>query len=720
MPNTWYVDLKNGLDTNTGASFAQRVKTLTKAATLAAAGDTIKVMGTLATTASTATWTKGSPLVTLAAALTQSLYTDGRWTRASGAITTSLSTSAPAPKQGANANKSLCESSFTVGLIAYWDMGSSINLSAYSQVSLWIYSDSAVAANQLNLLLCSDNKGATVVNTLPINVALSAGSWTCLTLDNGAALGTSIRSLGLSAVNSGYMTGKTITVDDIVACKAASASDCLTLNTLISPDGQQWYHIQSIDGTSVYLDGQATTSSALAAGFQGTTGSYTLNLLKPTVIEAGSSGAYKETFAGNGSAVSPIIISGGWDPTAMSSQTGWTAIDRADWLGAGINLTGTTGYVRVERFVMTRCAAPLGLVANSRGYDVRSSTFAGTASFSAMPLRAVNVDQVNFINCSGVDAILNVPETVNFNTDGSAWSITNTNCFGASVGGIKVPEFLGSPSAKVSGCNCSGNAGYGFDIQSVVDGFVGNIARGNSLGGFRFKNIDEFAAYSLTSHGNLVSQVELSNAFVDIFGLDTNTPGGSSLPQIKFVDDTAGRATVYNWTQYTGTSPAKVLVDLGNAGVGSAVILPQVMSQKENGSLGANSVYSSKGAITSNGIAGNGTSIGYQLKPNASAVAGDPLRFKVATVACPANGGTVIGLFAKVDSGTISAQLRIEGGKYPGIGAPGEDVVVPVTATTYTQYQIPASPSEDAEVDVYFEVWGTTTLAGYVSGPLTN
>ena len=720
MPNTWYVDLKNGLDTNTGASFAQRVKTLAKAATLAAAGDTIKVMGTLATTASTATWTKGSSLVTLAAALTQSLYTDGRWTRSSGAVTTSLSTSAPLPKQGANANKSVCGSTFSVGLIAYWDMNAAINLSAYSQVSLWIYSDTAITANQLNLLLCSDDKGATPVNTLPIDVPLAANVWTCVTLNNGAALGSSIRSLGLSAVNSGYMTNKTVIVDDIIACKGASASDGLTLNSLISPDGQQWYHIQSIDGTSVYLDAQAATGPALAPGFQGTTGSYTFSLLKPTVVESGSPGAYKETFSGNGSSGLPIIISGGWDPTAMSSQTGWTAIDRADWAGAGINLTGTTGYVRVERFVMTRCAAPLGLVANSRGYDVRNSTFAGTASFSTMPTRAVNVDQVNFINCTGVDAILNIPETANFNTDGSAWSITNTNCFGATVGGIKVPEFVGSPSAKVSGCNCSGNAGYGFDIQSVVDGFTSNVARGNTLGGFRFKNLDEFAGYSLTSQGNLVSQVELSNAFVDIFGLDTNTPGGSALPQIKFVDDTAGRATVYNWTQYTGTSPAKVLVDLGNAGVGSAVILPQVLSQKENGSLGANSVYTSKGGITSSGVTGNGTSIGYQLKPNASAVAGDPLRFKVATVTCPANAGTVIGLFAKVDSGTISAQFRIEGGKYPGIGAPGADVVVPVTATAYTQYLIPASPSEDAEVDVYFEVWGTTTLAAYVSGPLSN
>jgi len=118
-------------------------------------------------------------------------------------------------------------------------------------------------------------------------------------------------------------------------------------------------------------------------------------------------------------------------------------------------------------------------------------------------------------------------------------------------------------------------------------------------------------------------------------------------------------------------------------------------------------------------VTGNGSSIGYQLSPNANATATDPLRFKVATVACPANSGTQIGLFAKLSAVGVSAQLRIQGGKYAGIGAPGVDVVTPVSATTFTQYKILASPNEDSEVDVYLEVWGSTTLSAIVSGPLS-
>lgn len=715
MPNTWYVDLKNGLDTNTGASFAQRIKTLTKASTLAVAGDTVKVMGSTPKTVSTvnATWTKGSSKVVLSSELSKSLYTDGRWTRGSADVSTSLLTSGIVPKQGANACLIETSTSFYTGKIAYWNIGSVTDLSAYQQVSLWF--NALRSFNGLQLRLCADSSGSNAIMAIPIPEGIVAPGVDlhCLTLNYGSALPSNVRSLALYATSA--LPFRNFIVDDIIACKAPGDVDyCLTLNSLISPDGAQWYPIQSIDGTDIYLDGQASTLSQSAPGYQGTTGTFNLRILNPTVVNS-----LPETFSANGTSGNRILVSGGWDPADMNSRTGYTALDGFSWAGGGLALTGTVGHIDLEYFVIARSAAALGLVADGRGYNIRNSTFAGTGAFSAMPTHAVNIDQVNFLNCSGVDAILNIPETANFNSDGSAWSITNTNCFGATVGGIKVPEFVGSPTPKITGCNSSGNAGFGFDIQSPVDGFAGNVARGNSQGGFRFKNLDSFAAYNLIAQGNLGSQLELSNAFIDIFGLDTNTPGGSGLPQVKFSDDTGGRASIYNWTQYLGTSPAKVLVDLGSAAAGSPIVLPQVNAQKENGSLGANSIYTAQGFVTSSGVTGNGTSIGYRLAPNASASALDPLRFKVATVSCPANASTTIRLFAMANSG-VSARFRVEGGKYPGVAAPGEDVTVPVSSSSYSQYQIVVNPSEDVDVDVYFEAWGSATLSAFVSGPLSS
>ena len=45
MASTWYVDLNNGNDSNNGTSFAQRVKTLSKASSFTSAGDTVRIMG---------------------------------------------------------------------------------------------------------------------------------------------------------------------------------------------------------------------------------------------------------------------------------------------------------------------------------------------------------------------------------------------------------------------------------------------------------------------------------------------------------------------------------------------------------------------------------------------------------------------------------------------------------------------------------------------------
>ena len=220
MSNTWFVDLVNGVDTNTGASFAQRVKTLSKAATLAAAGDTVKVMGNAPTTSGTATWTNGSSLVTLSAALTKLIYADGAWTAGSANVTATANTTSPTPKQGTNAAKLATNASFTTGLVGYFPTGSVFNLSTYQQLSFWIYSTVALASGALSMKLCSDTAGATAVNTLAINQAINANQWTNITLNNAAALGSSIQSVALYANST--LASTSVLVDNVNACAAKS------------------------------------------------------------------------------------------------------------------------------------------------------------------------------------------------------------------------------------------------------------------------------------------------------------------------------------------------------------------------------------------------------------------------------------------------------------------------------------------------------------------
>jgi hypothetical protein len=710
-----FVDLVGGSDANNGSTFALRKKTLSSAAAVAVAGDVIRVMGKPSTSSGTATWTKGSPLVTLSALMNQLVYGDGAWTPSAN-VTATANTTAPTPKQGANSSKLVCAAGFSTGLVAYWPTGA-LNLSAYQQLTFFVQSSVALASGALSLNLCSDAAGAVVVNTLTLNKALNAGQWTAVTIDNGAALGASINSVSLTANST--LASKTISLDNISAAKAPSAADCLTLNSLISPNGSVWYSVQSINGTTVYVDGQATTAATLAKGYRGATGSTTFYMMQPTVVSIGTGNTvYDQVFSGNGSSGSRITISGGWNTTDMSTQDGLTLIDRSDWAASGINLTGTTGYITVDKFLFGHAAFPLGLVSTARGYTVNNSGFAGTGSFSTMPTRAVTVDASNFINCTGTTAILNIPATGNYKTDNLNWSVTNTKVWGAAVAGIKVPLFVAAAPATITGCDCSGNTGLGFDIQSICN-FRSNTAEGNTLGGINFQAIQGQISYGLTARGNTVGEILLNNADVEIYGLDTNTVGGSVVPQISIPNNVSGRAVVYDWTQYTGGAPAAVLTKLGSPGTGRTAG-NSVSSQKEAGVAANNTTYTDNGTITTTGVVGQpGTGIAFKLTPDTDALSGNPLSIIVGKIACPANVPTTVKFWAKLSAAGPTARLRVAGGRYAGVGSAGTDVVsAAIAATVFTQYSVTFTPTEICVVDVYADVWGSTTQNLVVSGPV--
>jgi hypothetical protein len=710
-----FVDLVGGSDANNGSTFALRKKTLSSAAAVAVAGDVIRVMGKPSTSSGTATWTKGSPLVTLSALMNQLVYGDGAWTPSAN-VTATANTTAPTPKQGANSSKLVCAAGFSTGLVAYWPTGA-LNLSAYQQLTFFVQSSVALASGALSLNLCSDAAGAVVVNTLTLNKALNAGQWTAVTIDNGAALGASINSVSLTANST--LASKTISLDNISAAKAPSAADCLTLNSLISPNGSVWYSVQSINGTTVYVDGQATTAATLAKGYRGATGSTTFYMMQPTVVSIGTGNTvYDQVFSGNGSSGSRITISGGWNTTDMSTQDGLTLIDRSDWAASGINLTGTTGYITVDKFLFGHAAFPLGLVSTARGYTVNNSGFAGTGSFSTMPTRAVTVDASNFINCTGTTAILNIPATGNYKTDNLNWSVTNTKVWGAAVAGIKVPLFVAAAPATITGCDCSGNTGLGFDIQSICN-FRSNTAEGNTLGGINFQAIQGQISYGLTARGNTVGEILLNNADVEIYGLDTNTVGGSVVPQISIPNNVSGRAVVYDWTQYTGGAPAAVLTKLGSPGTGRTAG-NSVSSQKEAGVAANNTTYTDNGTITTTGVVGQpGSGIAFKLTPDTDALSGNPLSIIVGKIACPANVPTTVKFWAKLSAAGPTARLRVAGGRYAGVGSAGTDVVsAAIAATVFTQYSVTFTPTEICVVDVYADVWGSTTQNLVVSGPV--
>lgn len=709
---TKYVDLNNGDDTKDGSSFLNRKKTLASAQAVAAAGDTIRVMGKPSTSSGTATWTKNSNSVTLSAAITQLLYGDGAWTGLGSGVT--QNTTFTPIKEGSNCVQFVCDGTFTTGKIAHLQLGSAANLSGYQQASFWIRPTSAIASGALSLQLCSDTGGATVVNTLTLNVALNANTWHAITIDNAAALGASIQSIKLIANTT--MTSKTFAVDNIFAAKAPGANDCLTLNTLISPDNATWYPVQSVNGTAVKLDGQMATAAGAAKTFQGTTGSTTFYMLQPTVVSIGaSSSTYNQSFNANGSAGNLITISGGWDSTAMTSQSGFTAIDMRDWSASAINLTGATGYVTLDKFAFNHCAFALGVVtATAKGLGLTNSTVAGagTSVLSGQPTHGMNISGSNFLNCAGTNYIFDIPATANYKTDGVNWSIANSKVWGSAVGGIKVPPFIGAPAASITGTDCSGNTAMGFDVQSPCL-FRSNTANNNGAPGINFQNIGEMSAYGLTAKGNASGEIQLNNANVEIYALDTNS--GVAVAQVAFASNTGGKAVIYNWTQYA----AGTLTNLGSPLTGQTSN-NAVASQKEGGTAANNTVFTDYGVVTTTGVTGQpGSGIAWKLSPNANALASSPLRLNVGKIACPANVPTTVKYWAKLSAAGPTAQLKVFGGRYAGVGSAGTDIVSSaITGTSYAQVSITFTPTEACVVDVFAEVWGSSTQSLTISGPV--
>jgi hypothetical protein len=135
----FYVDPIGGSDAGAGNSFATRWQSLTSGATEAriAPGDEIRIIASPDQTSlgQNATWTDGSPTVTLTSAVTANIsLANNAWVPSTNAS----STTNVVTKIGATSTQVAVTSSFTTGKAAYFDLGGTFDFSAYQQVSFWI------------------------------------------------------------------------------------------------------------------------------------------------------------------------------------------------------------------------------------------------------------------------------------------------------------------------------------------------------------------------------------------------------------------------------------------------------------------------------------------------------------------------------------------------------------------------------------------------------
>jgi hypothetical protein len=315
---TFYLDFENGNDSNDGTTFANRWKTITSGATAArtAAGDIIRIMKSPdpVSLGVNATFTKQSQTITLASAVTANIDTcEALWT-ASANVTPTLNTTR---KEGANAIQLAIAAGFTTGRVAYRATGT-LNLSAYNNISFWIRTSIATAANTFRIDLCSDTAGATPVHSFTIDTAFATNTYKPITFKNGSALSSSIQSVAITALLDPGTN--TILIDNIIACNDLHFNSLI--GTSSSATNMIWYPIRSINGTTVIIEQeqnniQGTNTSRGWHDTTTTTTAYVRDTIRLTsqqaMNEAGATGNH-------------IIYSGGWDRTNMSTQNGVTFV----------------------------------------------------------------------------------------------------------------------------------------------------------------------------------------------------------------------------------------------------------------------------------------------------------------------------------------------------------------------------------------------------------
>jgi hypothetical protein len=350
--------------------------------------------------------------VMLSTAVTQNIASTGPgravWTSADAAnVTTSFSTDA---KEHYQSDIITIGAGFTTGLAAYWPLPSALDLSSYQQVSFWIRQTSGVIGGNaaISLRLCSDTAGVTTVSTVNVPglaTSTSSGRWMPVTVDLGTSLGNNIQSIALY-VNTDN-GAQTFLLSNIIACKASSAADSLTLTSLIGKNttGETFWGVQSINGRRVMLDADtnARPFDSTVRGYYGT--SETVTTWKRETIKLGPAAASTTILQSinEGS----VTFSGGWDRTNMSSQNLETWLDGQNGNGHGIDaqLTNDLGINTIAMVRFNRALNVAGVAYFGAAVSLIAANNNTGASAGAVVFGMAGAFDAQFMCANGSSAI---------------------------------------------------------------------------------------------------------------------------------------------------------------------------------------------------------------------------------------------------------------------------------------------------------------------------
>lgn len=345
----YFVDYENGDDGNSGVDWANAKKTLSGCDDVVAAGDTVKIAKSPdPVSLGDASFTNNSDTIELDSPLTQTIENcESNWTNDASLYRCEANTHCV---EGSYAAWFMNISSFPTGLLAHKTI-TEVDLSGYEKISFMFYSTS-IPAGSLQIVLCSDTAGTVEVNNLTIAEATANNKWMKIVIDNGAALGASIKSIGLKHI-ANTVPAASLYLDNIVAANDFTHKSLIGKNV----EDDSWYSIQSIDGTTVKLG--FAGNSAANQKYPGTTESvtaYRREFIDVSDIVAGDN-YLNDLESVTGTKDSPILYEGGYN-TSNSERDGETFYGTNLFDGTGIYTYGVN-YLQFKH---------LGIVGMSYGF----------------------------------------------------------------------------------------------------------------------------------------------------------------------------------------------------------------------------------------------------------------------------------------------------------------------------------------------------------------
>ncbi len=570
---------------------------------------------------------------------------------------------------------------FATGRAAYWTLPSTLDLSGYQQVSFWISQSAGTigAVGSIDLRLCSDALGTIAVNTITIPSLVGTARWLPVTVDLGVNLGSNINSVAFY-VNTDN-GAQTFLLNNIIACKASSLDDSLSLTSLIGiftgyapyPNEYEetFWTIQSINGIRVMLDGvpNQTPTSTLNRGYCGTGGN-TYATAKRETIKLGATLTLNE----GGTANSPITYSFGWDRVSMLGQIlveGGTWIDMQRAALDGVNAQ-SLDYINIEGLSVVRANTPVNIT---------------NMSYSSVSLGTV-------ASC-GAATVLSV---------GTPTAFSLNVGFICACNGVGLQTSLNCPSVKlrVTGA-VVGNASDGMQLYGapfvLETGFRGSGQLGSDVG----------PAQALIANNNGRGILARPNeGYIIGFAIFDNA---TTAEQLSVITGEHPRLYLHE-TSFSSVTPG-----ISIAGTSEAII----SAQAYNKTPGDHRVFFNGGLIRTDSTVTISGGISWKFQPTSATLTNSarPLYLLLGKIPFGSTSNPTVSTYMRRDNLGLNMRLVAKAYAIETVAFAQELTAATTNTWNLVSINLAGSVSGGASpgiVEVGVEVWGGSTFSGWIDG----